>query len=73
MALSCSLLCTLVLFGGVASATCPVTSTTVPPGSAVGCQTVSVNGIDSVDLGVAGALVALTLGALFMRAVLGRR
>jgi hypothetical protein len=70
-----------VLFGGLlslafsatAGAECPATATTVPPGAAVGCQTVSVNGITSTDVAVVLALVCLTLGAVFGRMILGGR
>ena len=58
--------------GATAGAACPVTTTTVPSGAAVGCQTVSVAGLSMGDLVVAGALVALTLGAVLGRALLGR-
>ena len=57
---------------GTAGATCPVTTTTVPPGAAVGCQTVSVNGLSMTDLAVAAAIFALTCGVMFGRAILSR-
>ena len=62
----------LLLWSGAAGATCPVTATTVPPGAAVGCQTVSVNGVTMTDLAVAAAIFALTCGVLFGRAILSR-
>ena len=70
----------LVAFGtlslglsATAGAECPTTATTVPPGAAVGCQTVSVNGITSTDVAVVLALVCVTLGAMFGRALLAGR
>lgn len=62
----------LPLWSGTAGATCPVTTSTVPAGVALDCQTVELNGVSSTDIAVFAGLLLFAAGCFVARAFIGR-